>query len=200
MYLVSYLPVAAHLNGVNINRFIEFDSRDPTKYVKELKGITLEILNDTKSTNGVQRAKCIDTLKTSILRINEFWMEKIFLPLSLDCNLPDDCACRCIRGYCRYDLFRCSHFEPFGAKVKVDIFARAPSISVNCGNQTEEDVDKLKEYYRYTIRRYQAMPCCGCLPISKKLLSILETMIMVTKLTLNNLLESLDDVDSIAVI
>lgn len=195
MYLVSYLPVAAHFNGVNISQVIEFDSRDPTRYVKDLQRVTLEILAQTKVATDVDRKRCIDSIRDSILRVNEFWMEKVFRPILKEYpSLEEDSACHCIRGYCRFDLFRCSHYEPFGAKVKVDIFARAPSISINCATQNLDDVAKLKDYYIYTMKRFEAMPCCSCLPISKKLLSILENLIMLTKFTLYKLGESFEDV------
>lgn len=200
MYLISFLPISICVNGVSFNRYIEFDSRDGRKYVKELQRMTLEIMDISNCESRADKLKCVQSIRQSLLRVNEFWFEKIFSPLSNEYDLPDDSACRCLHGQCRFDFFRCSHFEVNGAKVKVDIFSRAPAISVNCAIQSQTDIERLKDYYALTMKRFEAMPCCNCAPLSKRLVSILETVIMFTRATLDKVIETVDEVDNIVVV
>ena len=174
--MISFLPVSLTIDGVKFNRCIEYNSRNVTKFQMDLKNLTWELM-EFISEEGEARRPLIDILKNHLLRINKFWYEKIFLPVSNMISLPEQCTCYCYKGHCAYDLFYTSHYVKDASKVKVDIFGCPPSISMNVATQSERDVEKLRDYYINVVRKGRAHPCCQCVSLSKDLVSNLKTMI-----------------------
>lgn len=173
--MISFFPVSLTIDGVKFNRCIEYNSQDVTKFKMDLKKLTWELV-EFISEEGEARRPLIGILKNHLLRINKFWYEQIFLPVSNMISLPEQCTCYCYKGHCAYDLFYTSHYMKDGSKVKVDIFGSPPSISINAASQSERDIEKLRDYYINVVRKGRLHPCCQCVSLSKDLVSSLKTM------------------------
>lgn len=186
--MISFLPVSLTIDGVKFNRCVEYDSQNVTKFKTDLKKLTWELV-EFISEEGEARRPLIDILKNHLLRINKFWYEQIFLPVSNVISIPEHCTCYCFKGHCAFDLFYTSHFVKEGSKVKVDIFSFPPSISINIATQNERDIEKLRDYYINVVRKGRLQPCCQCVCLSKDLLSNLKTMMDETEAVLEEVTE-----------
>ena len=199
MFMISYIPINLNLNGVKFHRYIEYNSRDPTNFRRELRRLTWEVV-DILQADEDERKSAVEMVKNCLLQINEFWYDEIFLPVSLLIDLPTKRVCNCHKGFCQYDFFYSSHYAKDGAKVKVDIFTCPPSISLNAANQTSTDIQELKDFYVSAVRRYQQVPCCQCLPLSKDVLLMLESLIVEIKMTLDKLCDEIVNHDKVVIV
>ena len=193
--MISFLPVTLTINGEKFSRCLEYDSHNVTKFKMDLRKLTWEMV-EFLDEEGEARRPLIDILRNHLLRINTFWHEQIFLPVSNMISLPEHVTCYCFKGHCAYDLFHTSHYVKDGSKVKVDIFACPPSISMNVANQSERDLEKLRDYYISVVRKARLHLCCQCVPLSKELISILKTMISEIEMVLEELAEEVVHVKS----
>lgn len=175
-------------DGEPFNRYIEYDSHNEAKFKMDLKKLAWEIV-ELSNSDGEGRRCDIEVFKSNILRVNKFWYENIFVPVSELIILPQHNTCYCFKGHCAYDLFHSSHHVKDGAKVKVDIFTCPPTISINVATQSVTDVEKLKDFYVHTIKKFRQNPCCQCVPISKELLTIVGSMISVIENVLDEVAE-----------
>ena len=186
--MLSFLPVDLSIDGEQFNRCLEYDSRNVALYKLDLRKLTWEMVERSKA-EGEARRYLVENLRENLMRVNKFWHERIFTPVSKMTQLPQRSVCYCFKGHCPYDLFHSSHHATDCAKVKVDIFTSPPSISLNVAAQSEADIEKLRDFYMHTIRRWRQNPCCQCVPISQELLSIVSEMMSETDEILDEVVE-----------
>jgi len=193
MTFSSYIPVALVHQGKKFKGFIFYCSDDVTGYKADLVDLMEDIVKFFKCEDNVEVQKILMNALIEVLtRVTKFWLEEVFQPLSGTETIPAHSRCYCYNrtryfNTCLHDLITFSHYEEDGVKLKVDVFAGPPSVSINVAALDRDDTAKFRAYYANLLRLYAQMSCCRCCPLSMDLMSDLKQLIIATKQTLSDI-------------
>ena len=194
MRLASYIPIHMCYNDKIYHRRYQnyYSAVAKTTYKWERLALVRDILEEYKVGDNLDFKKTIlNDLEDVLTRVGSFWLNEIFKPVSETLELPNMTVCHCCNAQkaiksCNHDIYTFSHYDANEGKLKVDLFAGPPTISVNVACQTEEDIERYKRYHIALVRHYQRKPCCKCCPISKQLIEDIDEQMELTVETLRS--------------